>query len=132
MFLGREKSFAAMELPVKKLVAPALFAVLAVTGCAASQATEPAPSAVVLPSPNAEQRTALLEQLDSVDPELAPPRSIAAARLACAAIQAGKAVGEQTEIVESAFKLTGGKQITPEQAAAIVAIVQDNGFCTKS
>lgn len=54
---------------MKKFVAPALFAVLALTGCSA--AATPAPAAPPLAKPTEKQRTALMAELARVNPQLA-------------------------------------------------------------
>lgn len=114
---------------MKNLAIAALFAVLAFTGCAAGEATDSATTATALLSPSGEQRTALLEGLGAVDPDLAHPRAVAAARRACKALQSGHPDGEQIRIIEGAFRMTGGRQMTAEQAGRILSIVKDNGFC---
>lgn len=118
-----------MESPVKKLVFPALFALLALTGCAGTPAAGK-PSAP-LPVLNDAHRTALLAGFSKVDPELGSPRSVAGARSTCKSILAGASDAEQAHVVRLAFRNGGSKTLTDEQTASVLSVIKNNGFCTR-
>ncbi|MBT2549737.1 hypothetical protein [Arthrobacter sp. ISL-65] len=109
---------------------PALFAAVMLTGCGGSPAVSPA--ATSIPAPNPTQRAALMEELGKVDVELAHPRAVSAARMACKKIQEGASDDEQKIVVAGAFRMGNEKFVSPEQAGRVLAVIKANGFCTTS
>ncbi|SDQ21232.1 hypothetical protein [Pseudarthrobacter chlorophenolicus] len=79
---------------MKKLIAPALLAVLALTGCSATatpapSATAPAPPALTIAKPTEAQKTALMADLAKVNPQFEGTRTLISASLACRTILKG-------------------------------------------
>lgn len=133
MFRGRDKSLPAFGAPVKKFVAPALLAVLMLTGCPTAAA--PAPSdtpALTVAEPTEAQQMALMTDPSKVKPELVGPDLITGARLVCRSILAGD--GEAVQVVKARdrFSKVAGKAISEADAKRVLAIVKSNGFCKKA
>lgn len=119
----------AFGVTVKKLIAPALLAVLMLTGCSA--AATPAP-ALTVAKPTEAQQMALMTDLSKVKPELAGPDVLSGARLVCRSILAGD--GEAIQVVKTRerFSKAAGKAISEAEAKRALAIVKSNGFCKKA
>jgi hypothetical protein len=130
---GEEKVLPAFGVTVKKLIAPALFAALALTGCAA--AATPAPAAttpgVPMAKPTEAQKAALMAELAKIDPKLEGARALVDARLSCRSILKGDPEEVQIETTRQRFS-TGSGTITEAEAKQIIEIVKANGFCVKA
>lgn len=109
---------------MNKILAPALLlAAIALGGC-----SQPAPAASA-PAPDTRQLQKLTTSLMSIKAELANPHSVDAARNVCSAILAGKDAPAVTELAKAQFVSEDVKSIDDKQAAALVDIVRQNGFC---
>jgi hypothetical protein len=114
---------------MKKLVIPALFAALALSGCASAPAASESTLDTV-PRPDEAQRAALTKSLGEVAPELSGPRSVAGAVSMCRLIRKGAPETEQATAVSSIFRLDHGKPLTLEQRDRVLTAIKSNGFCT--
>ncbi|TSE17860.1 hypothetical protein B1A87_003015 [Arthrobacter sp. KBS0703] len=118
---------------MKKLIAPALLAVLALTGCSAAATPAPAASpAVSVAKPTEAQKTALMSDLAKVNPQLEGPRVLAIATLSCRSILKGEPEGVQIMAVRDRFSRVSDKPITDPDAKRIIEVIKTNGFCVKA
>lgn len=114
---------------MKKLIAPALLAVLLISGCssAAAPASSSAPS---VPKPSDAQEQALIAELEKVKPELTGSRAIVNARAGCRTILQGGPDAEQATEVRARFGKASDTALSLEEAQKIIEIIKANGFCT--
>lgn len=112
---------------MKKLIAPALLAVLALTGCSAAE-TPPGPREG---GPTEAQKTALLAELVKVNPQLEGPRAVAGAIRTCSSILRGESEEVQIMSVRDRFALSG-QPLTDPDAKRILEVIKANGFCVKA
>lgn len=116
-----------LENALKKLIAPLLFGAALLTGCAGTPAAghenaEP-------PAPSAEQRAALLAELEKVNPDLARPSVVAGARAMCRGIL--EAHSEEGQLGAARYQLSRKTpEISDEDVVRVVAVIKANGFCT--
>lgn len=118
---------------MKKLIAPALLAVMALTGCSAAATLAPsATPALTVAKPTEAQQTALMADLAKVKPELAGPEAFIGARLACRSILAGDTEGLQVAKTRNRFSKAAGEAVSEADAKRVLKIVKTNGFCKKA
>lgn len=120
----------AFGVTVKKFIAPALLAILALTGCSA--AATPAPAAPSLSKPTEEQRAALMTDLAKVNPQLEGPRALVGASLTCRSILKGEPEEAQIMMTRDRFSRSSDQPITEPDAKRIIEIIKANGFCVKA
>ncbi|KRE44559.1 hypothetical protein ASG92_12895 [Arthrobacter sp. Soil736] len=118
---------------MKKLIAPALLAVLALTGCSAAATPAPAATpALSMAKPTEAQKTALMTDLAKVNPRIEGTRSFVSATLACRAILKGEPEEAQIMTVQDRFSRSADQPISEADARRIVEIIKANGFCVKA
>jgi hypothetical protein len=133
MFWDRDKFLPAFGVTVKKLIAPALLAVLALSGCSA--AVPPAPAAtpaLSMATPTEAQKAALMSDLAKVNPKFESTRSFVSAALICRAILKGEPEEVQIMTVQKRFSRSADQPITDADAKRIIEIIKANGFCVKA
>jgi hypothetical protein len=116
---------------VKKLIAPALLAVLALTGCSAAATPAASPAVSVAPATE-EQKAALMRDLAKVNPQLEGPRVLAVATLSCRSVLQGEPEEVQIMSVKDRFSRASDKPLTDPDANRIIEIIKTNGFCVKA
>lgn len=112
---------------MKKLVAPALLAVLMLSGC--SMLPFGKSSEASAPVPDDFQQEALLRDLSTVEPELKHPRSVTSARKVCSSILKGASDTETGQVAAASFRMAGDRALTAEQSGRVVVLIKANGFC---
>jgi hypothetical protein len=115
---------------VKKFVAPALLAVLALTGCSA--AAKPEPAGPSLTKPTEEQRVALMADLAKVNPQLEGPRTLVSVSLTCRSILKGESEEDQVVLTRDRISKSTDQPITDPDARRIIEIIKANGFCVRA
>ncbi|MET7333281.1 hypothetical protein [Nonomuraea sp. NPDC005650] len=87
------------------------------------------PAAAGIPSPDALESAQLLDALALVDPALDHKRSISRARDTCQSILAG---GDQKKLLSAVRqRFDGTASISTADAAVIVQVIQDSGWCRR-
>lgn len=129
---GKRKFLPAFGVTVKKLIAPALFAVLALTGCSAAATPAPAATAVAMAKPTEAQKTALMTDLAKMNPQFEGTRALISASLSCRSILKGEPEQVQVGTARDRFSRVAGQAITEADAKKVLEIIKANGFCVKA
>lgn len=117
---------------MKKLIAPALLAVVALTGCSAATPAPAASPALSVGNPSEEHRAALMADLAKVNPQLEGSLAFVSASLTCRSILKGEPEEVQVGIALDRFSRVAGQAITEADAKKVLEIIKGNGFCVKA